>query len=163
VLCPSLTHPYALQGYYVKTAQILASKDEFLPPPWTRRLARLWDAMPPRRWRAVRAALAHELRRTPAAVHAFEAAFASVDAVPLAAASVAQVHAGVLQSDPPWADASADVAAGGLTARDVVIKVQARAGHTQLLACLARAASLADASRFARSLARSRSTAGWST
>ena len=104
----------------------MASKDEFLPAAWTARLSALWDAMPPRPWRVVRSALRAELRRCPGGcggggAAAAEAVFASLEEECLAAASVAQVHAAVLQRDPPWAgDAAAP-------SRDVVIKVQVRA------------------------------------
>jgi predicted unusual protein kinase regulating ubiquinone biosynthesis (AarF/ABC1/UbiB family) len=37
-----------LSGYYVKSAQIFASKSDFMPGPWIRRLSRLFDQMPPR-------------------------------------------------------------------------------------------------------------------
>lgn len=42
-----------MNGYYVKSAQILASKTEFVPPQWCRRLAALWDDMTPRPWAQV--------------------------------------------------------------------------------------------------------------
>ena len=128
----------------MKTAQILASKDEFLPAAWTARLSALWDAMPPRPWRVVRSALRAELRRCPGggggAAEA-EAVFASLEEECLAAASVAQVHAATLRRDPPWA---ADAAAAS---RDVVIKVQVRAHDAApfIAACFAHAPRLRPA------------------
>ena len=108
----------------MKTAQILASKDEVLPAAWTARLSALWDAMPPRPWRVVRSALRAELRRCEgggAAGGDWNAVFASLEEECLAAASVAQVHAATLRRDPPWAGGDATSAS-----RDVVIKVQVR-------------------------------------
>jgi len=43
-----------LSGMYVKSAQILASKGDFMPEPWVRRLAAMFDRMPPKPWDAVR-------------------------------------------------------------------------------------------------------------
>ena len=42
-----------LSGMYVKSAQILASKGDFMPEPWTRRLAAMFDSMPPKPWAQV--------------------------------------------------------------------------------------------------------------
>lgn len=111
----------------MKTAQILASKDEFLPAAWTARLSALWDAMPPRSWRVVRAALHAELRRCPGGSvdGSPDDVFAGVEESCLAAASVAQVHAATLRRDPPWA-ANKAVDATSSSPRDVVIKVQVR-------------------------------------
>lgn len=39
-----------LSGLYVKSAQILASKGDFIPEPWCRRLAAMFDSMPPKPW-----------------------------------------------------------------------------------------------------------------
>ena len=42
-----------LSGLYVKSAQILASKGDFMPEPWCRRLAAMFDSMPPKPWAQV--------------------------------------------------------------------------------------------------------------
>lgn len=42
-----------MSGLYVKSAQILASKGDFMPEPWTRRLAAMFDSMPPKPWAQV--------------------------------------------------------------------------------------------------------------
>ncbi len=42
-----------LSGMYVKSAQILASKGDFMPEPWVRRLAAMFDSMLPKPWNAV--------------------------------------------------------------------------------------------------------------
>ena len=42
-----------LSGMYVKSAQILASKGDFVPEPWCRRLAAMFDSMPPKPWAKV--------------------------------------------------------------------------------------------------------------
>ena len=39
-----------LSGLYVKSAQILASKRDLMPEPWCRRLAAMFDSMPPKPW-----------------------------------------------------------------------------------------------------------------
>jgi predicted unusual protein kinase regulating ubiquinone biosynthesis (AarF/ABC1/UbiB family) len=43
-----------LSGMYVKSAQILASKGDFMPEAWVRRLAAMFDSMPPKPWPATR-------------------------------------------------------------------------------------------------------------
>ena len=43
-----------LSGYYVKSAQIMASKSDFLPLQWTEKLTPIFfDNMRPREWRDV--------------------------------------------------------------------------------------------------------------
>ncbi len=39
-----------LSGYYVKAAQIIASKGDFIPKEWIPHLSLMFDAMPPRPW-----------------------------------------------------------------------------------------------------------------
>lgn len=43
-----------LSGMYVKSAQLLASKGDFMPEPWVRRLAAMFDSMPPKPWPSTR-------------------------------------------------------------------------------------------------------------
>ncbi|KAK9822468.1 hypothetical protein WJX81_005700 [Elliptochloris bilobata] len=89
-----------LSGYYVKGAQLLAAKPDFMPEPWTRRLAAMFDSMPPRSWRHVSKDIARDLQQCPAgrlhAMHgerlALDDAFAHIEPDCLAAASIAQVH-----------------------------------------------------------------------
>uniref|UniRef100_A0A7S3R8G9 ABC1 atypical kinase-like domain-containing protein n=1 Tax=Dunaliella tertiolecta TaxID=3047 RepID=A0A7S3R8G9_DUNTE len=59
-----------VQGYYVKTGQILASKREFIPAAWAEELGCLWDSTPPTRsgWRDVAKAIESSLRGCPAVV-----------------------------------------------------------------------------------------------
>lgn len=49
-------------GLYVKSAQILASKRDFMPEPWCRRLAAMFDSMPPRPWSHVARVCDHTVR-----------------------------------------------------------------------------------------------------
>lgn len=43
-----------LSGMYVKSAQILASKSDFMPASWVKKLSAMFDSMPPKPWHAVR-------------------------------------------------------------------------------------------------------------
>lgn len=95
--------------------QVLASKGDFIPPQWVVPLTAMFDAMPPRPWKAVRADLDADVAATPYGreVGRERAAemtggggrrparrrpvvagdvFSSIDRTPLAAASIAQVH-----------------------------------------------------------------------
>ena len=117
-----------LGGYYVKAAQVLAAKGDFIPRAWLTPLSAMFDAMPPRPWRDVAADLERGLAASPdgkasslGGVSAgrslvpwrplrrplTEAVFAFVDPVPLATASIAQVHAATLSpgslADHGWA------------------------------------------------------------
>lgn len=71
---------------FVKLGQMLASRDDVLPPALTTALATLQSDSTPLPWSEVRAVIMRELHGP------IESFFASVDEEPLAAASVAQVH-----------------------------------------------------------------------
>lgn len=75
-----------LGATFIKFGQILSSRPDLLGPGYTAALARLQDAVPPAPFSVVEAVLAAEL---PAEARA---RLADVDSVPIAAASVAQVH-----------------------------------------------------------------------
>ncbi len=74
-----------MQGFYVKLAQILATKTDMLPGVYTSSLQRLMDRLPPAPWAQVKRVLERELRRP---VHEL---FVDIDTVPIASATVAQV------------------------------------------------------------------------
>lgn len=72
---------------FVKLGQLLSTRRDLLPAEFVAELGRLQDQATPAPWPAVEAVLAAELGRPVGEV------FAEVDPVPLAAASIAQVHA----------------------------------------------------------------------
>lgn len=72
---------------FVKFGQLLSTRHDLLPAEFTAELALLRDRVPAAEWASVEALLREELGGSP------ESVFASLDPVPLAAASVAQVHA----------------------------------------------------------------------
>ncbi|KAL2624182.1 hypothetical protein R1flu_008427 [Riccia fluitans] len=90
-----------LSGFYVKSAQILATKADFVPEPWTRRLANLLDNAPPRPFPEVERSIRQELGRCrlrsslpvdSKGLVLLDAVFSVVETTCLAAASIAQVH-----------------------------------------------------------------------
>lgn len=94
-----------MSGFYVKSAQILATKADFVPEPWIRRLSNHLDNAPPRPFPEVRRSIMQQLatcaRSKSLSVDAgglvpLEEVFLDVDSTALAAASIAQVHAGTL-------------------------------------------------------------------
>ncbi|CAD7702560.1 unnamed protein product [Ostreobium quekettii] len=115
-------------GYIVKVAQVLASKHDVMPEPWTRKLSPLFDSMPPRPWRQIRKALDAEARNVAVAgkidmgngrAIKFADIFDPVEAEPLASASVAQVHLGRLTGA-----AAAALGADWKCGDAIVLKVQ---------------------------------------
>ena len=94
---------------FVKLGQLLSSREDVLPPELTSALATLQMASTPIPWEEARAAIETELGRPVPEV------FADIDEEPLAAASVAQVHAATLR--------------GG---RRVVVKIQRPAARAQV-------------------------------
>jgi ubiquinone biosynthesis protein len=73
-------------GAFVKLGQVLSTRADLLPPDAIAELAGLQDKVPPAPQDAIAALLARELGGAPDTV------FASFDATPLAAASIAQAH-----------------------------------------------------------------------
>ena len=76
-----------LEGLLIKASQFVATRADVLPDQWVSTLARLQDRVPPRPFEIIRAQIESELGRP------LETAFSDFDPAPLAAASLAQVHA----------------------------------------------------------------------
>lgn len=71
---------------FVKLGQILATRGDLFPPEWIAEFGKLQDAAPALPFEDLRGQLVEDLGEAP------EAVFAELDPVPLAAASLAQVH-----------------------------------------------------------------------
>ncbi len=71
---------------YVKFGQFLSIRPDLIPPEFCAEFKKLQDKVPPFRFALVRKQLEHELKRR------YTDIFAEFDAIPIAAASVAQVH-----------------------------------------------------------------------
>jgi ubiquinone biosynthesis protein len=94
---------------FIKFGQILSTRPDLLLPAYIAELSKLQDTVPPASWEMIREVLIRELEREP------EQVFATIDPQPMAAASLAQVHAATLP--------------GG---HEVVVKVQ-RPGITAVI------------------------------
>ena len=81
---------------YVKLGQIISSRDDIVPSQWVKALERLQDQVPARKGQEAYE-LAYEV--WPGGRESFEDTFSDFDATPLAAASLGQVHLGVLRSN----------------------------------------------------------------
>ncbi|MGI8759503.1 MAG: ABC1 kinase family protein, partial [Acidimicrobiales bacterium] len=77
---------------YIKLAQIISSGEGLFPDELVSELKRCRDRVPPEPWEDVRRVVEEELGRP------LESVFASFEQAPLAAASIAQVHAATLVS-----------------------------------------------------------------
>jgi predicted unusual protein kinase regulating ubiquinone biosynthesis (AarF/ABC1/UbiB family) len=97
-----------LGGLMIKLGQFMSTRLDILPPEITRELEGLQDEVPAVPFAAIRALAEAELGVP------LERAYASIDEVPLAAASLGQAHRARLNDD--------DTAQTGL--RDVVVKIQ---------------------------------------
>ena len=71
---------------FVKLGQVMATRVDLFPPEWIAEFSRLQNAVPAVPFDAIRAEMREALGADP------ESSFQSVDATPLAAASIAQVH-----------------------------------------------------------------------
>jgi len=90
-----------LGGTFVKLGQILSTRPDLLPPSYVAELSRLQDEVPPEAWEPIKASIEEELGDT------LEKLFSAFEPEPIAAASLAQVHAATLP-----------------TGQEVVVKVQ---------------------------------------
>ncbi|MEL7591914.1 MAG: AarF/UbiB family protein [Anaerolineaceae bacterium] len=75
---------------FIKLGQILSTRPDLLPPPYITELSKLQDNVPPTPWGLIREVLIRELGREP------EQVFLTINPQPMAAASLAQVHAATL-------------------------------------------------------------------
>jgi ubiquinone biosynthesis protein len=71
---------------FVKLGQVLATRVDLFPPEWIDEFGKLQDQAPAVAWEAIRAQMAEDLGAAP------EDVFLAIDPLPLAAASIAQVH-----------------------------------------------------------------------
>jgi predicted unusual protein kinase regulating ubiquinone biosynthesis (AarF/ABC1/UbiB family) len=79
-----------LRGVTIKLCQSIATRSDRFPPSFVETLKQFHDAVPPQPFEAIRAQVERELGMP------LSRAFASFEEVPLAAASLAQVHAATL-------------------------------------------------------------------
>lgn len=111
----------SLKGFYVKTAQIIASRQDLFPKQYTDALQGFTDNMDPMPVSLVKAVIEQELLHKS---EAFQDVFIEFDDIPLGSASVAQVHRAVLS--PKY---------GG--PREVAVKVQRPSIEPKLLGDIA--------------------------
>lgn len=102
-----------LGATYVKLGQFIASSPTLFPPEYVQEFQKTLDQTPPMPWSVVKPLIEEELGKP------LEQVYSSVEQTPLAAASIAQVHAAKLR-----------------TGEDVVIKVQKRGVQGSLKADL---------------------------
>jgi len=93
-----------MSGYYVKSAQILGSKAEFMPPEWTEKLSVLFDQHPTSPWKEIEPAVSKDLQES---------------AVGRRAAQVAEEGGGEEEEDC-WSEAVGEVRSGTTTLMDAV-------------------------------------------
>jgi len=116
----------SLKGFYVKTAQIIASRRDLFPVQYTDALSNFTDNVDPLPVELIKAVISKELLLRN---EQFTDVFASFDETPLGSASVAQVHRAVLSSK--------------FGNREVAVKVQRPAIESKLMGDIANLKALA--------------------
>ena len=107
---------------FVKLGQMLSTRADLLPPAYIEELSRLHSDVPPEPWLSIRPVIEAQLGGD------IDDTFAAIDPQPIAAASIAQIHAAQLRDG-----------------REVVIKVQRPRARAQVTADLDIVARLARA------------------
>lgn len=120
----------SLKGFYVKTAQIIASRQDLFPAEYTEALSDFTDNVDPLPVSLIKAVVVKELLHRG---EKFEDIFSEFDEMPLGAASVAQVHRAVLTEKY-----------GG---KEVAVKVQRPSIESKLMGDIANLKALAKTFR----------------
>ncbi|KAH6783584.1 ABC1 family protein [Perilla frutescens var. hirtella] len=110
-----------LEGLWVKLGQYLSTRADVLPPAYIRLLKQLQDSLPPRPLEEVRETITKELGKS------MDDVFLDFDNIPLATASIAQVHRATLRDE-----------------QEVVVKVQHEGIKEIILEDLKNAKSIVD-------------------
>ncbi len=87
----------SMRGVIIKMCQAIATRSDVFPPPFVEILKQCHDAVPPRPWESIAAAVERELGKP------LDAVFAEFEREPLASASLAQVHRARLADGRPVA------------------------------------------------------------
>jgi predicted unusual protein kinase regulating ubiquinone biosynthesis (AarF/ABC1/UbiB family) len=104
-------------GVLIKVGQFLSSRVDILPQEITSELEGLQDEVPPENFAAIKRLAEEELGKP------MEEVFQSFDEIPLAAASLGQVHKAIIRNDQFLQSGSVSDREDG-SIRDVVVKIQ---------------------------------------
>ena len=116
----------SLKGFYVKAAQIIASRGDLFPAEYTETLSAFTDNVDPLPVSLIKAVVVKELLNRD---EKFEDIFSEFDEEPLGAASIAQVHRAVLTEKYGW--------------KEVAVKIQRPSIESKLMGDIANLKALA--------------------